>query len=97
MTAQQIASSIDSHIRSIGRGYGSWYVGIAADPNDRLINGHNADGNANAARYWDCGSESVARQVEAAFLNAGCRGGGGGGDHNTRYAYVYIISPTTRE
>ena len=97
MTAQQIVNAVDSHIRANGGGYPSWYVGIAADPNDRLINGHNADGNGNAARYWDCGSDAVARQVESAFINAGCRGGGRGGDRNTKFAYVYRISQTTRE
>ena len=97
MIAQQIVNAMDNHIQANGGGYPSWYVGIAADPNDRLLNGHNADGGQNAARYWDCGSETVARQVEAAFLKASCRGGCGGGDHNTRYAYAYRISRTTRE
>jgi len=97
MSAQQIVNAIDSHVRANGGGYPSWYVGIAADPNDRLVNGHNASGNGNAARYWDCGSDAVARQVEAAFIKAGCKGGGGGGDRNTKYAYVYRIGRYTRE
>jgi len=97
MIAQQIVDAIGSHIRENGGGYPSWYVGIAADPKDRLINGHSADGNANAAVYWDCGSDAVARQVEAAFIKAGCQGGGGGGDRNTRFAYIYLVSLSTRE
>jgi hypothetical protein len=97
MNAQQVVDAMNSHIQNTGGGYSSWYVGIASDPNDRLHNGHNADGTNSAARYWDCGYDAVARQVEAAFLRAGCRGGGGGGDRNTRYAYTYRISPTTRE
>ncbi len=94
MVAQQIINAIDGHIRANGGGYPDWYVGIAADPNDRLVNGHNVDGNGNAACYWDCGSDAVARQVEAAFIKASCQGGG---DRNTKHAYVYRISFTARE
>jgi hypothetical protein len=97
MIAQNIVNAMDSHIRANGGGYPNWYAGIAADANDRLVNGHNADGNLDAARYWDCGSDAVARQVEAAFLRVGCGGGGGGGERTTRYAYVYRISGRTRE
>lgn len=96
-TANQIASAIDNHIRAVGGVYSAWYVGIAADPNDRLVNGHNANGTANAARYWDAGDENAARAIEQHFCQKGCRGGGGGGDWRTKYVYVYKISPLTRE
>ena len=96
-TANQIASAIDLHIRSFGGSYSSWYVGIAADANDRLINGHNATGNANAARYWDAGDEPTARAIEQHFCNKGCRGACGGGDWRTKYVYVYKITPLTRQ
>lgn len=96
-TGSPIATAIDTHIRTYGGPYSAWYCGITADPNDRLINGHNADGRNNAARYWDAGSDAVARRIEQHFFAKGCKGGGGGGDHRTRYVYVYKISLTTRE
>lgn len=97
MFAQQIVNAMDAHIRANGGGYSNWYVGIASDPDDRLINGHNAGGINNAARYWNCGSDAVAREVEAAFINVGCAGGPGGGDEDTKFAYTYFITTTTRE
>ncbi len=95
-TSQQIVNGIDAHIRYHGGTYSSWYCGISADANDRLLNGHSANSQANAARYWDAGSEMAAREIEKYFLDRGCQGGGGGG-YNPRQVYVYRISPTTRE
>jgi len=95
--AQQAASAIDNHIRYHGGAYSSWYCGISANPNDRLIKGHNATTQANAAWHWDAGSETEARNIEEHFHGKGCKGSGGGGDHDTRYVYVYRISTSTRE
>ena len=91
ITGSQIATAIDTHIRTYGGPYSAWYCGIAADPNARTLNGHNA------ARYWDAGSDAIARSIEQHFIAKGCKGGDGGGDHRTRYVYVYKISLTTRE
>jgi hypothetical protein len=97
VSTQQIVDAIVNHIRSHGGPLSAWYCGITADPNDRLVNGHNAGGSNCHAAYWDCGSEAVARQVEQALLDAGCKGGPGGGDGNAKYVYVYKITSQTRE
>lgn len=97
LVGNQIATAIDLHIRAFGGAYSEWYVGIAADPSDRLINGHNANSAANAALYWDAGNDGTARAVEQHFVDKGCRGGGGGGDWQTKFVYVYKISQLTRE
>lgn len=96
-TAQQVASAIENHIRYHGGAYSAWYCGIAADPNDRLVNGHGATTQANDAAYWDAGSETAARRIEQHFLEKGCQGGGGGGDNQTQSVYVYRVSTATRE
>ena len=96
-TANSIAAAIDRHIRTYGGAYSAWYVGVACDPNDRLLNGHNANGQSNAARYWDAGSEETARSIERFFIKKGCQGGAGGGDSNTKYVYVYKVSSSTME
>jgi hypothetical protein len=95
--AQRIVNVIINDIRAAGEPYSAWYCGIAADPNDRLLNGHNAGGADCHARYWDCGSATVARQVEKALLEAGCKGGGSGGDYETKFVYVYKITARTVE
>jgi len=95
-TANGIATAIDRHLAAYGGSYSAWYVGVTADPNDRLINGHNADGHNNAARYWDAGSEQTARSIERFFIQKGVQGGTGGGDA-PRYIYVYKMSQATRQ
>jgi hypothetical protein len=67
-----------------------WYVGIAADPRDRLFNDHNVDEQNGFWIYEQATSASVARQVEKAYLDTGHDGGGGGGDEESTYVYAYV-------
>lgn len=96
-TANSIAGAIDSHIAANGGSHAAWYVGIASDPNDRLLNGHNANSQNNAARFWDAQNDETARAVEQHFFKKGCKGGPGGGDSSTRYVYAYRITNSTVE
>jgi hypothetical protein len=97
-TAEQKAiAEIDAYIKKHGGGYPAWYVGIAADPRQRLFTDHSVTEKGGLWIHYDCGNDATARRVEQAFLNAGCKGGGGGGDQNTRYVYAYKITPSTRE
>lgn len=97
MTTTTIASEIDAYIKQHGGGYPAWYVGIAADPRERLFTDHKVREHGDAWIYRDAGSEAAARAVERAFLNVGCQGGGGGGDNDTHYVYAYRIAAHTRE
>lgn len=96
-TAVSVISEMETHIQRYGRPNSAWYCGIATDPQDRLQNGHNATPRENAARWWDAGSEVAARSIEQYFHARSCKGGPGGGDGNTRYVYLYIITASTRE
>ena len=80
-----------------GTHYHQFYVGIATDPKDRLINGHGIN-HAIPHIYWDqaLGTDTV-RAIEKYFLEKGTKGGPGGGDNSTRYIYAYLITPTTRQ
>ena len=91
-----IVQEIDNHIRAHGGGYPAWYVGIAADPRDRLFNDHNVHEKGDAWIHRDAGSEQAAREVEQHFLGLGCQGGGGGGSYPTRYVYAYKMAAHTR-
>lgn len=95
--AEQIVNAIASHIRTVGGSYSAWHCGIAADPNERLLDDHNAGGKDCHARHWNCSSEIVARQLEKRLLDAGCQGGRSGGDHNTKFVDVYKITGDTLE
>jgi hypothetical protein len=97
-TAEQKAiAEIDAYIKKNGGGYPAWYVGIAADPRQRLFTDHSVFEKGDAWIFCDCGDDATARRIEQAFLNASCKGGGGGGDRDTRYVYAYKISASTRE
>ena len=97
MTPQQAVAEIDAYIRQCGGGYSGWYIGIAADPRDRLFNDHNVSEKNGAWIYRDAGAEQGARAVEDYFVGLGCKGGPGGGRSDSRYVYAYKITPTTRE
>ena len=96
-TAVTVVQEIDAHIRKCGGGYSTWYVGIASDARDRLFNDHGVHEKGDAWIIRDAGSESEARRIEKYFLDRGCKGGGGGGDHTTHFVYAYKINSHTRE
>jgi hypothetical protein len=85
----QIIADIDTYMRSVGGVNANWYAGIASDAETRLFNDHGVS-KANGNWIWRrATSSTVARQVEKAYLDAGCDGGGGGGDYSTDCVYVY--------
>lgn len=93
---QQLINEIHAHIREQGGHPSNWYVGIANHP-DRLFVDHNVP-RQNA--WFICRrapSAAVARAVEKAFHDWGCRGAGGGGGYDTTIVYAYLITSTTRE
>ena len=79
--------------------YANYYVGVAANPKDRLLSGHGLDdkGGRDTWRYDTASSASVARRVEAHFLASGMKGGPGGGDASSLGVYIYRISTHSRE
>lgn len=93
----KVITNFEDYIRQNGGVCGNWYVGVAADARDRLFNEHNVLEKGGAWTYQDCGTDTVARQVENHFLRLGCQGGPGGGDHRSKYVYAYKITPTTVE
>ena len=89
VTVQQAVTDIEVYIRKFGGAYPDWYCGVASDPRDRLFNDHNVSQQNGAWIHCELATDTQARQAEHYFLSRGCDGGPGGGDHTTRYAYVY--------
>lgn len=79
--------------------FANYYVGIAADPLDRLVNGHGLEGKdgKDTWRYDFATNDTVARKVEAYFKAKGMKGGPGGGNEKTRGVYIYKTTPRSRE
>lgn len=90
MNAQTIVDEIYSHIQKQGGRTADWYVGIAADINQRLFIDHKVPRQNHWFIYRKATSVNNARAVEKALLDTGCDGGGGGGDYNTVYVYAYL-------
>lgn len=98
MTAQEVVNEINGYIQRNGGIYSAWYVGIAADPQDRLFNNHCVKRDQDLWIYRPCLNSSDARLVEKHFLDRlGTSGGSGGGDYNTSAVYAYKIAPHTFE
>lgn len=97
-TRQVVKQEIKDFIDKQGKNYSDWYVGIAADPKDRLFNGHGVDKENGTWIHRECMSCDGAREVEDYFLNTiGTNGGPGGGDDDTCHVYAYVITSRTRE
>ena len=90
-------SDIKAYVANNGGNYSQWYVGIAADPRERLFNDHAVKEKGDAWIYRQCTTSDVARSVEKHFLAQGMKGGSGGGDENSDYVYAYKISGHTIE
>ena len=92
-SGNQIAADIDRYIWNHGGLYRNWYVGIAANPRDRLFSNHNVSEQFGSWIYREAANDAVARNVEQHFVNQkGTQGGSGGGDFRTRYVYAFKIN-----
>jgi hypothetical protein len=97
-TAQGVFDFLNAYIKKNPQSKNSdWYVGIAADPKDRLFVGHSVDQANGIWAYEKADSNAIARQVEKAYHDAGYSGGPGGGDDKTIWVYAYVITSSTAE
>ena len=87
---KDIRSDIKAHIDKEGGEPSSWYVGIAADAEDRLFNDHRVKREGAWRIHRTCASAAEARNVERYFIDkVGTDGGPGGGDENSKMVYAY--------
>lgn len=86
---QEVIAEFEAYMHQFGGCYSDWYVGITADPRQRLFGDHKVKELGDAWIYRDSHNDTNARVVEIYFHRKGCDGGGGGGDYQSRYAYAY--------
>ena len=92
---QKIITDINAYMRRYRGTNADWYIGIASNVKQRLFNDHSVSEKTDAWIYRQAISTAAAREVEKAYLDAGCDGGTGGGDDNTIYVYAYLKTPNT--
>lgn len=97
-TSTAITSQIVQFINSYDANYANWYVGIAANPADRLFNGHGVFKDQGYWIYRTAENSPEARAIENYFINTlKTDGGSGGGDYMSRSIYAYRKTNYTRE
>ena len=94
---KEIIKDIEDHMAKRGGAIGKWYVGIAANPRERLFDDHSVDEENGVWIHSRASSDSVARDIEKYFLDKGAQGGAGGGDEDSTAVYAYRITLSTRE
>jgi hypothetical protein len=94
-TENYIIQAISEHVSYVGGTYPGWYVGVTADPKDRLFSQHNVQQKEDAWIFHQALSSDAARRVEQHFLDRGMDGGPGGGDGSSSYVYCYKKSSNT--
>lgn len=95
--SKSIIADIDAHMKASGAANGRWNVGITADVEKRLFGDHKVHRQNDCWIYRTATNSEQARAIEAAYHRAGCKGGGGGGDHTAKIVYAYVIKSTTVE
>ncbi len=92
-TKQEIIDDIANHFKN--NVHSGCYVGITSDVDDRLFGDHNVS-KENGWIYRLASSDTVAREIEKHFLDAGMDGGGGGGDERSKIVYAYKKTSSTK-
>ena len=95
----EIITDFNAYIKDNGgknARYG-WYVGVTADAKRRLFTDHNVREQGDCWIYRTANSAAIARSVEKAYIDAGYKGGTGGGDDTARMVYAYRIEIHTKE
>jgi hypothetical protein len=96
-TSQRLVADIDAYMNQVGLQNPYWYVGIAGDVDQRLFGDHNVSKVLGKWVYGAAPNHQEAREIEALYHRAGCKGGPGGGDWGTVTVYAYVITRETVE
>lgn len=87
---QQIITEFEKFMGENGQYYHEFYVGIAANLQDRLVNGHKVNNTVPHIYSTDALSTDVVRAIEKFFLSKGVKGGPGVAETTIRSMYTRI-------
>jgi hypothetical protein len=98
MLAQEIIDAFNKFIHNFGDAYYQWYIGITANPEQKLFNDHMVNKKNGVWKYENAGSEKNALKIKKYLVEKFCaQGDEGSANSNTTYVYAYRISDTTTE
>jgi len=92
-TKQEIINDFSNYFKGIT--YSSCYIGITSDINNRLFGDHGVSRENDHWIYRTASSNTIAREIEKHFLDAGMDGGTGGGDKTSNIVYAYQKTRST--
>jgi hypothetical protein len=92
-----LSSEIDAHMTQSGIPNNRWYVGITSNVQERLFGYHRVSRQNDTWIYRHCLNATEARDLEAAYHRAGCKGDTGGGDATCCTIYAYVVTMATVE
>ena len=81
LSKEELIKAIGGHIATPNK----WYIGITENPKQRK----EEHGNPVVWYEWEGQTEKIAREVEKYWLDKGCKGGTGGGEH-PHWVYIYM-------
>lgn len=70
--------------------YSGWYCGVTSNPSSN----HSRHSSPENHCFWKASSENIARNIEDYFHKANMQGAGGGGTGNNDVEYVYVFKVT---
>ncbi len=94
--SSEAITKISDYITEAGGGLHKWYIGVTANPENRVFDFHNVPKTVGYYIIVPCVSELAARNTEKHFLNEGMDGGDGGGNNPT-HVYAYLVTNDTKE
>lgn len=96
LNTKEIIHEIQAHLTRRGDLYRNWYVGIAADIEQRLFGDHNVPSRKHWYIWERAADAQSARAVESHFQKLGCDGDSASADEKATYVYAYLKTATTR-
>lgn len=95
--ADKIFNKLCDYIENYNNDYSKWYCGITNNIQERLFGFHKVSEDDDKFLDLECENSDDAREIEKAMLDLGCKGGEKGGNDETVYVYIYLITSETKE
>ena len=91
----QVIDFLDGFIRNNSYSYFEWFVGLAENPEKKVIEDHRINPRTDIWTYQEVPNTQDAVKIKEYFLNMGCVGGILDSSGNNCFIYIYRRSSTS--